>query len=280
MTIPEGIYRHLPFADYKAAEGISQSELKRFGEAATPLHYKALQPKEPTPDMEFGTVCHSAILTPDKFTESYHLKPEEYPAEVKGVAVNKPWNGNADWCKQWLAEHDDRPVMTREQLVKVGRIVERVKRLPEFGAALQHGQTEVSFFQRDEETGLMLKARADLMASARDGTTYIFDPKKVQSGEANQNAFGKSAYSYGYHIQASSYLSITGATRFIFVPFDDSEPFDACQWEPDYDFRLHGLHEWRRLLRAYADCVQKNEWPGYEPGIGFLRLPSFVKKDL
>ena len=269
----EGIYLNLPMEDYRKAEGVSQSELKEFGRAATPLHFRHRKKKEPTPDMEFGTVCHAAILQPELLESAYHLKPETYPDE-KGN--QKPWMGQANWCKQWLKDHSDRPVMTKADMVRVAAIATNARKLEMFSAALENGQTEVSFFKRDDETGLMLKARCDLLAETADGSTWIFDPKKVQSGEANQEDFGRQAYNLGYLIQAASYLEITGASKFVFVPFDDEAPYAACLWEPDSDAIAFGYREWRRLLREYNQCVRSDAWPGYPIGIGKLKLPSFV----
>ncbi len=276
----EGVYPDLPEAVYRAADAISQSQLKEFGEYATPLHWKARKPKEPTPDMQFGSVAHCAILQPERLHLAYHLRPETYEAEVKGKTVYKPWHGGSDWCKEWLDKHSDRPIMTQEQLNKLPKIRERLLRLPEFGAALRSkdAQTEVSFFKMDEETGLMLKARADLVATTASNETWLFDPKKVQSGEANERDFGKSCAIFGYDVQCASYLSITGASRFVFVPFDDSEPFDACQYELEREDFNAGYQEWRRLLLAYAKCLRENKWPGYPENIRRLRLPEWVKR--
>jgi len=278
--IPEGIHLNLTEKEYRDDPAISQSQLKAFGEAATPLHYQAALKaggKKQTDDMAFGTVCHAAVLTPERFADSYYLQPEEYEAEVRGKKVMKPWHGGADACKDWLACHADKPVMTGDDLIRVSKIRERLLKLQPFASALEHGQKEVAFFKRDEETGLMLKCRVDLIATANDGTTMLWDLKKVQSGEATHDAFSKQCLNFGYGIQAASYLNITGASRFIFVPFDDDNPFDAIQYEPDSEMLAHGYREWRRLLNAYALCLASDEWPGYSPSINPLKLPGFVK---
>lgn len=278
--IPEGVHLNLTEKEYRDDPAISQSQLKAFGEAATPLHYQAALKaggKKQTDDMAFGTVCHAAVLTPERFTDSYYLQPEEYEAEVRGKKVMKAWHGGADACKDWLACHADRPVMTGDDLIRVSKIRERLLKLQPFASALEHGQKEVAFFKRDEETGLMLKGRVDLISTDNSGVTWIQDLKKVQSGEATEAAFGKSCWNYGYHIQASFYLHITGASRFVFVPFDDNEPFDAIQYEPDREMLDKGYADWRRLLNAYAACVKSGEWPGYSSGINPLKLPGFVK---
>lgn len=270
----EGVFFDLPMEVYRAAPGVSQSTLKRFGAAATPLHWKTAKPKEPTPDMLFGTICHTAILEPDKLEDAYYLRPGSYLAKDG----QKPWHGGATECKKWLAAHSDKPVMTQDDMDKIPKIVAGLSRLEEFSSALANGQKEVSFFKRDLETGLLLKARCDVVATDSEGSTWIFDPKKVQVGCATQVEFAKSAYDYGYHIQAASYLSITGASRFIFVPFDDGEPFDAAQFEPDSEMIETGWKEYRRLLNTYAACVTSGEWKGYSHEIAPLALPGWVKR--
>jgi len=275
MTLDEGIHFNVPEAEYRANPSISQSLLKEFGNAATPKHFQAREPKVATADMEFGTVAHCAILTPDKFVESYHLQPLEYPSEVKGKEVLKPWHGGAQWCKDWKEYHSDRPVMTREQLERIPKIKSSLELLQPFGAALKHGRTEVAFFKRDGETGLMLKCRVDLISEDTEGITWLFDLKKVQAGYATPQEFGKSCATYGYDIQAAAYLEITGASKFVFVPFDDDSPFEATQFLPDSEMLEVGRQKWRKLLRAYAACVQSNDWPGYPKGLQFVSLPKW-----
>jgi len=276
----EGVYPGVSEEIYRASPGISQSELKAFGEEATPLHFKSRKPKEATEDMEFGTVCHAAILQPELLHLAYYLQPKEYVAEVKGKMVNKPWHGGAEVCKEWVKTHSDRPVMTEEQMVRVNKIAERIRYIPEFRGALDIGQREVAFMKRDPETGLMLKCRCDLVAVDTSGITWIFDLKKVQRGCATHSEFSQSSGNYGYFIQASFYKFVTGATRFIFVPFDDSDPFDACLFEPDAESLEIGFKQWRKLLTSYAQCLKEDLYPGYPSGIQSLSVPKWLKSQV
>lgn len=259
----EGIFLDLPEAIYRDAPGVSQSTLKDFGRAATPRHYRAAGPKKATPAMEFGAVCHAAILEPQRWHEACHLaKYDSYRTKE---------------AQDWKKEHSDKPILLQQDGKRIPRIVESVHQLPEFASALESGQKEVSYFKRDPETGLLLKCRCDVMATDEAGNTWIFDPKKVQAGCAGHDDFSKQAFDLGYHIQAASYLAITGAIRFIFVPFDDDEPFDCCMFEPDTDMISKGWSEYRSLLTRYAECVQLDQWPGYSKEIEPLRLPKWVK---
>jgi hypothetical protein len=278
MNQSEGIYYDLPESVYRADEAVSQSLLKEFGESATPLHFKTRDPKEPTEDMEFGTVMHAAILTPELLHSVYYERPDTYPAEVKGKKVEKKWNGNADWCREWIEKHSDRIILTKDKAARIAPIRERVLQIPEFAAALEVGKTEVAHFRFSREFGLMLKCRVDLEATDSGGETWLFDLKKVQSGCAIERDFRKQAYNLGYDIQAASYLEITGANHFVFVVFDDDKPFDAIMWKPDSEFINHGKERWRSLLARYSACVREDKWPGYAPGFNVLSLPEFVKR--
>lgn len=274
----EGEWLDLPMEVYRAAPGVSQSTLKEFGNSATALHFKTAKPKVQTKYMKLGEVGHIAALESDRLKEAYYLRPDTYPAVVKGVTVNKDWHNGADWCADWMKKHSDRPVLTAEEEAKLPKIVAGLAKLEEFSSALANGQKEVSFFKRDSETGLLLKARCDLVATDSDGFSWIWDLKKCQVGGATHAEFSKSCFDYGYHIQCAAYRYITGASRFVFVPFDDAEPFDAAQFEPDSDMISAGWKEYRRLLNAYAACVTSGEWNGYSHEIAPLMLPGWVKR--
>lgn len=276
----EGVWLDLPAEVYRNAPGVSQTLLKDFGEHATPLHFRSGKPKKVTEDMEFGTICHTAILEPGNLASAYYIQPDEYPAVVKKQDVMKPWHGWADFCKDWIKDHSARPIIDKEKEARIPKIVKRVSELPECGSALQHGKREVSWFKRDEVTGLLCKCRTDLIADDRNGLRWIFDLKKVQVGCASGEEFAADAYARGYHIQAASYLKITGADRFVFVAFDDNEPFDAAQWQLGPEDMEAGAFEYRRLLDAYAECVKSDKWPGYKPGINALKFPAYAKKKL
>lgn len=58
----EGTFPNLPAKEYHAAPGVSQSTLKAFDDAGSPLHYKTMKRKESTEDQFFGTLVHAAVL--------------------------------------------------------------------------------------------------------------------------------------------------------------------------------------------------------------------------
>src|SRR5579871_516069 len=85
----EGVWLDLPAKTYHAAPGVSQSTLKRFGEAGSPLHFKTQKPKLASPDMQFGTVCHTAILEPAKLDGSFVVQPAEIEVTDKKTGAKE-----------------------------------------------------------------------------------------------------------------------------------------------------------------------------------------------
>lgn len=273
------VSRYMPASDYHALPYVSQSLLKDFADRATPAHFKARKPKEPTDAMQLGTVLHSLILEPAN-AAAYHLRPGEYPDAKKDgdKPVMKPWHGAAAWCKDWLKRHIDRPVITAEEQASLLAMRESVLSLPVFAGLIEIGTPELSWFRRDGETSLVLKCRTDLIATDATEVTWICDLKKVRRGGASETEFAKTCVEFGYHIQAAFYLDLTGASRFVFCAVEDEPPYAANLIELDAEAVALGRSTYRRALQAYAACVASGEWPGYAPGIKRVNLPAWAYK--
>lgn len=271
----EGTFRGVPAETYHAAPGISQSTLKAFGQAGSPLHFRVLAKKEQTEDMAFGTLVHAAVLEPETFSGLYYVRPGTYPSKDG----EKKWTKAAKFCSEWHDQHSDRIIITELDLEMIQIIRKNITDHPLIGGALKIGEREVSHFKMDEETGMLLKARTDILAiDSNTNLTIILDLKKVQSGAGCREDFTKSVWDYGYYLQAASYLSIVGASRFIFCVFDDGEPGDIALHELKPDFLALGHLEWRYQLQRYAKCHKENKWPGYGSHIHDLAMPYWGKK--
>jgi len=217
--------------------------------------------------MEFGTILHSAVLEPEKVVGSYYVRPAKYKGDD---GTMRPWHGGAKVCKEWEAKNNDKPVIDGEQFDSIPAILASVNRHPRFSAMLEGGQREVSFFKRDEETGLLLKCRCDLLAYDEGGKTFIGDPKFTFRGGASREEFQRAVETLGYDVQSASYLHITGASHFIFMVCERESPFESCEYEllgvnekTSEDYRTGGMRKYRALLNRYAECVKSGVWAGY-----------------
>jgi len=206
----------LNFSDYLASDGISNSML---GRAVTWQHFRAYlenpDAQKETEALRFGRWCHQRILTPEEVKAI--VTPETYPATAKGekkpgdkkapeITVNKPWNWNANYCKEWRKEKqaEGLEVISPEDDKKTLAMGAAVFSHPFAASLLTELKTrEASLFANlaFDGRGYFCKMRADVVPVAA-----LADYKTTQ--DASPEGFCKSAANYGYHRQATLYRFI------------------------------------------------------------------------
>jgi hypothetical protein len=168
---------------------------------ASPLDYyrwKTGQLKrEETDAMRLGTILHLAAV--EKTIPKFHIRPETYGEE------NKPWNGNAKACKQWMQDHSDAPIYTEERAKFITSISGYVSNHPKASGLLSGGHAEVSCFARDPRTGLLLKGRLDYVIPGHD---FWMVPDLKSTTDASTDAFQRTILNLRYHVQAAIYCKI------------------------------------------------------------------------
>ena len=127
------------------------------------------------------------------------------------------------------------------------------------------GMVEASMFAEDPATGVLMRARPDVMTPTR-----MVDLKTAN--DASNDGFRRSAAEYGYQVQEWFYRRvrqiITGAEDrdFVFVVVEKSPPYLVNVIELDAEFAQIGRSQVDRALRLYAECVERygdGPWPGY-----------------
>jgi exodeoxyribonuclease VIII len=266
-----GIYDYIPNAQYHAGPGISQSALSVM--ARSPLHYwsKYLdpnrEPTEPTPAMKLGTAIHTAVLEPDLFEKQYIIAPDVDRRTKEGKAVWQQAVEQADAIGGALISYDD--------AMLCGRIAQQVREHPMARKVFATGQVERSVYWNDRETGLLCRARPDLM-----NLPLLVDLKSTD--DASPAGFQKSAWNFRYWMQAAWYIDgIEQATgikpdAFIFAAFEKTAPFACAFYYADEPMLEMGRREYRKLLRLLADCIATDTWPGYPAEVRALGVPSWA----
>lgn len=195
---------HLPESEYRQALGVSQSMLKTVMRSPACVEQEIRFPREATWSMELGTLTHAAILEPATFGDglSHYVKPATYESDKEGV---KPWNANANICKDWLAKHDDKPVLSLDEHRSI--IAMRANFMgDEFGHMFaKKGNGEVAIFHRDKTTGVMLKGRLDLFAFS-DEEVLIGDLKITADDDDFE--FASKCARMKYHVQSAFYCDL------------------------------------------------------------------------
>lgn len=242
----------LPEEDYHKADAVSRSYLKKL--QVSPAEAKV--PQDDTTSTGLGKAGHIMVLEGrDKFDDLVI----EAPTKTAGVKFTELAMANPD-----------KVVVALDGRQKAAEAVTGMMCHPQVQEILaaEDIQTEVSVFWRDEETGLICKARIDFMVPSM---SILGDLKFVQKGAANERKFRYMIRDYGYDLQAPWYTEgIAKATgqvyeHFLFIVTETETPNMTGVFEMDRDWMGDAHWQNHALLRLEAECRKNGLWPNYDP---------------
>mgnify|MGYP001810297030 CR=1 FL=1 len=248
----------IEFDEYLAIDALSKSKLARFAEAPILAHYA----REKTAALTFGSLIHTAILEPNALELRYQVTD----LDRRG---SKAWNAEED-------EARGRELVKRDEWDMAQNIRESVW-LSKTAAELLTGiSVEQTAVWEDEHTGLLCKARADVL-NAKLGA--IIDLKSCVS--ASYAKFSRDIAEYKYHWQDAFYrpgFAQCGfiAENFIFIAVEKNAPHLVGIYEIDRDDIRHAEEQVKSQMLRYAECKDNNVWPGYDDYIVTAFLPKWA----
>lgn len=284
------VYSGVPIETYHSdtelLDGFSISSSGLRAVLKRPSEYWGFSPYNPNPfekpekdSLEFGKAAHMLLLGEEGFKERYVLRPEKYPDD-KGN--EKPWSGNSNWCKKWLADQKDagRVVITDTDISHIRHIANSLQSKEAIRLGILNGRIERSIFCK--HGNIWLKARPDVVPN--DSGDFV-DLKTAAS--VDDESLSKAIYSHGYHVQAGllrmvvrDILGADAFSSFTFVFVEKSPPYDVRVMQlKDEDIDL-GEALARKAIATVNECLKRNEWPGYDgfdKAISYAEMPSWAK---
>lgn len=260
--------------EYRSHPAMSRSTLWKLKLLGTPekFLYSQEHPEEPTPALIFGQAAHKLLLEPDGFDGAFIVNPGFDRRTKEGKAAF------ADFC----AAKGDRTELSPEDFETIKAMAAKAKETP-FISRLLEGEREKPLFWTDEDTGLQLKARLDVLTEI-GGELVIVDYKTA--GDASGEKFAKDAVNYGYDLQVAFYTEAVKATtgktpRFIFIVQEKAAPYALNIFEAEPMMLQRGYDLMRELLGLYKECSETGNWYGYlgpDANINMLTLPAWAYK--
>lgn len=270
MTLPEpGIYNNVPMSEYHKWPAISNSGLGHL--SRSPAHYKAYldEPPADTKAFQFGRAVHSAILEPDVFKDQYVCAP---PLDRRTKAGKEAWAVLVEerGAENILAESDYLTCLKMRASVW--------KRKAATGLLGGDGNCEVSAIFVDDTTGVTCKVRADRISPKLAGGTIV-DLKTTT--DASLLNFEKSIFNFGYHRQGAFYLAGFYAAgidvqHFSIIAVEKTPPYEVGVYRLTEGAIEAGMEQVNRLMSIYAECKEKDEWPGYPDKVKDIALPAWA----
>ena len=275
-AMAQGIVPNMPEAEYHAHPAWSQSALKLLPDEPELFHGRHIlklpdwQVAE-SDDIWLGTCLHAM-----------HLQGQEIvriPSEV--LTSNGQRRGTA-W-KAWEAEHAGELVLRDQDAERVNAMSAGLMADPTIQRILKSdGPNELSLFWTDEETGLDLRARIDLLREGPGGWLAA-DIKSTNIDVTDKRQVASKILDFGYHQQDAMYeeacrrcLGFTPAA-FCFIFVRNKPPYNACLWRLNpNDIALGG----RRNRKAMADLVKRlvsGDWSNNRAGqVNEVSLPKYA----
>jgi hypothetical protein len=260
---------------YRAAPGLTQSDLNRFAES--PALFKHVE-RQDSSAMSFGRALHSLLL---EGQTRYVIKPETYGPD------EKPWHGAAKECKDWMARHAGETIFSADEADALESSVRHALAHETVAHLLKGAYKELSVFGASHTGAAWGKGRMDAV-NFRGDRVQVIDVKTTQ--DARLSAFSKTIFQRGYHRQAAWYRRLIAQfipknvrVEFWFVAIEADRIPRVNVWKLATEAIDLGDTEIDDLLEKLADCKSTGRWPDYHDKdvglMGMIDLPKWVYGD-
>lgn len=251
-------------SDICPGPSISSSGLRTI-ELECPLEYWAfsyLNPdrfeKDDKPAFNMGRAAHCLLLGDEDWESNYIVRP----LEIAG----KPWQGNRTVCKNWISEQADAglTIVTPDELIHITGMAAMLEKHP-LAKLLTEGDVEKSLIWQDEETGVWLKARPDIIP-AYDSTVVDY---KTTVARVRPYQLSADVIKWAYHQQMAlieeglEILADKRGLNMVLLFQQKAPPYHVTPVEISPELLAIGRDQNRRAIRTFAKCLETGEWPGY-----------------
>lgn len=256
----------IPAKDYHANPAISRSALEKIRKSPKHLRHYLDNGVVVTDPMRLGTLVHTLVLEPELFEAEY--------AMYDGVR-----NKKHEKYQKFLAENPGKEIIKPAEFNLANCIADAFRSHPLTKGLLDNASVEESFFWKDQMTGVECKARTDIIL----GDT-VFDLKTTSKALTPHEVATTASYG-GFRRQAAWYLKAAthgghSVRDFCFIMVEVEAPYGIRIFKADDAFIELGARENNESLALYAECLEKNDWPGYEPVIETLKLPKWEAENV
>jgi hypothetical protein len=265
--IGTGVHK-MDLASYLAHPALSSSGARKLLPPSCPalFHYERTNPIQASPEMEFGSVTHELLFGDGRGYvvleyDSYRTKAAREDADLARSNGQIP-----------ILEHD---MAVAKAMVSV------LRAHPIAGKAVgAGGDPEQTLIWDDKSTGVQLRARIDYAKRDRRGRLVAVDYKTASS--AAPEKIGKSSWDYGYAQQDDWYrsgiraLGLDADPGFLLITQMKEPPYLVTVGQYDEMSMAIARELNRRAIQKFAECTERNEWPGFDDGIATLSLPGWV----
>lgn len=245
--------------------------------------------------MRWGSLIDCLALTPDLFDQQYDIAPPIYhaPESAKKDApmIEKPWNWNASYCKEWRDERKGMEILTADESGDAYAAINTLFERPEVASMMANAKTQVAlrFDLPESLTGvegltLPCKALLDIVPDRQGEWGDSLADLKTTGKLDDMRQLEKTIYERGYHVQAALYLDLynaltgEGRTEWLLVFQLASAPFEVAVVRLSTEAIAKGRDWYLTAIRKWAQCLTMDVWPSPFDGVIEASLPAWADK--
>lgn len=229
---------------------------------------------KPTRALEDGNLAHGLVL-------GVGVQPVLIPDDI----LAKNGAASTTEAKQFIeaASASGQIAVKADRWATITAMAGALRRHPIAGRLFQQdGRAEQSLFWRDEQAGIMRRARLDWLPDgpSSSGRLILADYKTART--AHPGDWRKAAAEHGYHRQHANYvagakaLGLAEQVAFVFVVQEKTAPYLVSVIELDAEAVALGAAQMDHAARIFARCAETGHWPDYTDGrVVSVSLPAY-----
>jgi hypothetical protein len=225
----------------------------------------------------FGRIFHMGCLEPERFRADLIVEPE-FTGYTKDGKLS-PMSGEAkNKRKSWRQANSGKTVLLANERDDMVGMLDAVMKVTVAQNIIAAGKPEASFYATDPVTGLLMKARPDIIVVEEDG----FEIYDVKTTRRHPRWFSKEIGEFRYDIQLSFYKLVCQLVlgkpfkRGGWLVVEKNAPYSVTVKDVPPE-KLSISDDWvRHGLNVLEECVKKNQWPSYCSTVEPAQYPSWL----
>jgi hypothetical protein len=267
-----GIFNNVSNEEYHAAtDYISRSAILDFDKSPYTYWANWVNPerkKKKTSALNIGSAFHLYILQPDLFNAQFSVEPNKVLLKDSSREKFDAYKNEIDSLKK-----SGKMLLSAEELKTIEAMAAKLKNNTDAMQLIEGGAIENSIFWQDDELGMLLKARPDILHD-----TMVIDLKTAN--DASYHHFQSEMIKYGYDIQFGMIkdgiekIGRKPIENFINIVIESKHPHNIGIYFFDASVVEYGKNRYRTICGDLKKSIAENKFTDY--GVHIIGLPKWA----
>jgi hypothetical protein len=238
------------FDEYLSKDSVSASDLKTFLKSPRSYFYEKNR-TEPRTDKRYfslGSALYEYIMETEKFDDNFIVSPK-FDRRKKQDRLD---------YEQFVLKANGRTIINEEEMDMIKQISVNSKMNKTFMEFLKGSNYEVSCYTKDDNTGLDLRFRPDILTTDKSAIIDV-----ISCLESSPNKFKGNIYSDGYALSAAYYMDFIGIEKYIFSAIEKNPPYQSSLYVLSDEIIRYGRNQYRMALDLLKWSKENNYWCDY-----------------